>query len=144
MCPECVCTIPKGGNSDTPVRGITVMNKTFTPTAAGGGGFVNTARGGRRDPDESVHHDTREEIREFRLELMARLEEQTKQYALLQNRFIQTENELYELRKIMEVVQEKANKVDIVEKQVKNDIQNSTEKPQLDVKAQGASPIHCV
>ncbi|KAJ8733583.1 hypothetical protein PYW08_001881 [Mythimna loreyi] len=52
ICPECVRTIPKRGNADTPVRGNFMLNKTFTPGA--NGGYVNTERGARRNPDESI------------------------------------------------------------------------------------------
>lgn len=116
VCPECTCAIPKRDNSNTPVRGSIILNKTFTPSS-----YVNTERGGRLNPNESVL-DTEskilEELREFRLEMKARLDEQAREYTLLKNRFNKTETQLQELRKIMTVVQEKANKADILETKI--------------------------
>lgn len=123
VCPLCVSTIPKRGNSDTPVRGsITTMDKTFTDGASDC--YVNTKRGSRRNPNDSetkqdtMEHEPCEVLREFQSEIIGRLDEQIKQYTLLQERFIKTETELQNLRKIMEVVQEKANKVDMLEEKI--------------------------
>lgn len=117
VCPECKLNIPKGDNSNTPVRGSGVMDKTFTPSTN-----VNMNRGARYNLNESSMADNDnkvlEELREFRLEMHNRLNEQMKEYTLLQNRFHRSETELQELRKIMEVVQEKANKVDVLESRI--------------------------
>ncbi|KAG7302859.1 hypothetical protein JYU34_012842 [Plutella xylostella] len=42
ICPECTRMIPKQDNTNTPIRGGTIMDKTFTPT-----NFVSTERGSR-------------------------------------------------------------------------------------------------
>lgn len=116
VCPECLCTMPKKDNSNTPVRGIP-MNKTFTPSS-----FVNTERGVRINPNEvsMVENDPRlhEEIRDFRYEMISRLDEQRREYTLLQKRFVNTENVLQELLNYVKVLHEKVSKVDELETQI--------------------------
>lgn len=117
VCPECTCTIPKKGNSETPVRGNTAVGETHTPS------YVNTERGSRRNPKEVTVIDSGnqvlDELREFRLEIKTRLDEQTKEFILLKNKLVNTETELRDLKSILKVVQEKANKVDILETRIK-------------------------
>lgn len=117
ICPECSCTMPKRGNTDTPVRGTAVASNTFSPIS-----HVNTAdRGSRRNTSEVIDTESLvlDEIREFRWEVKYHLEEQRKEYVLLQNRFINTETELKELKQILGVVQQKANKVEMLEERIK-------------------------
>lgn len=108
--------MPKKDNSNTPVRGIP-MNKTFTPSS-----FVNTERGVRINPNEvsMVENDPRlhEEIRDFRYEMISRLDEQRREYTLLQKRFVNTENVLQELLNYVKVLHEKVSKVDELETQI--------------------------
>lgn len=117
-CPECVRDIPKRGNSDTPVRGLATMNQTFTPNA-----FVSTQRGGSCRNNELQTDDDEmkilAEIREFRLEMRMKMVKQTEEYESLKNRFMSTESELQKLRSMLEVVQEKANKVDTLKIEIK-------------------------
>ncbi|CAH2239452.1 jg24388, partial [Pararge aegeria aegeria] len=117
-CPECMRAVPKGNNADTPVRGIT-LNKTFTPSSC----KVNTVRGNRVVLDETrMEAEDRilEEMREFRLEMKSRLEEQKKEYTLLLDRFSMVESELRVIKQSMQVVLQKANKVDLSESKVKS------------------------
>ncbi|KAL4709465.1 hypothetical protein ACJJTC_012802 [Scirpophaga incertulas] len=95
ICPECVCMMPKSCNTNTPVRGTASTSKTSTPSS-----FVNIAdRASRRNAGEIIVCDDTQlldEIQEFRLEVKSQLEEQRKQYILLQSRFINIETELRE------------------------------------------------
>lgn len=116
-CPECVCSIPKRDNSETPVRGNPVINKTHTPS------YVNTERGSRISKKEITDVDSiskiMREIQEFRCEMKLQMEEQIKEYSLLKHRFINTETELQHLRETMKVVQEKVSTVDELEAKIK-------------------------
>lgn len=117
ICPECTCTMPKRGNTNTPVRGSTTTSEPFSPSS-----YVNTKeRGSRINTSEIMDAEDQllNEIREFRWEVKSQMEQQRKEYVLLQNRFINTEKELRELKQILEVVQQKANKVDILETRIK-------------------------
>ncbi|XP_059053393.1 splicing factor 3B subunit 2-like [Achroia grisella] len=118
VCPECVCTNPKRDNSDTPVRSNLLLNKTFTPA----NNYINTERGNRVRLSEvsMMVNDTKilEELREYSIQILSRLDNQMKAYNQLQDRFCKTEMELQELRKSMAVVQEKANKVEVLEEQI--------------------------
>ncbi|CAG4959405.1 unnamed protein product [Parnassius apollo] len=115
VCPECRCNIPKVDNTNTPIRGVCVMAKSFSPSF-----YVNKERRDRHNYRE-VCNDSRiiEEIREFRMEMISRLDDQMKEYKRLEKRFINTETELRELKNIMKVVQQKANKVDELEERIK-------------------------
>lgn len=105
VCPECMCTKPKRNDNNTPVRG-SVMNKTFTPN-----NFVNYERGSRYNTVESLKTNDNDndmstllrEMRLFRAEIMDRLDNQTRAYEQLQDRFQNTEHELTELKKCMRV-----------------------------------------
>lgn len=116
ICPECKQNIPKQDNTNTPVRGTNMLNKTFTP------GYVNTERGGHHNANDLSLMDNEnkilEELRDFRMEMKTRLDEQTREYTLLKNRFASIETELRELKNILKVVQEKADRVDILEKKI--------------------------
>lgn len=120
VCPECKCKMPKGDNSDTPIRGNYVMDKTFTPTS-----YVNKERGSHLKQGEALMIDNdfsimiMEEIIEFRKEMKSRFEVQMQEYYQLQNRFTNTETELRELKEIVKVFQQKANKVDELEARIK-------------------------
>lgn len=117
ICPECTCAMPKRGNKDTPVRGTTVTSKVFSPS-----NYVNTAeRGSRWNTSEEIDTESllRDELREFRGEVKFYLEEQRKEYILMRNRFVNTETELKEVKEMLGVVQQKANKVDILEARIK-------------------------
>ncbi|CAG5023718.1 unnamed protein product [Parnassius apollo] len=65
-----------------------------------------------------------EAIGELRLEMKALMENQLKEYEILRNRFINTETELKELRKEMKVLQEKVDKVQILEAKVDSIVRN--------------------
>ncbi|CAG4934699.1 unnamed protein product [Parnassius apollo] len=65
-----------------------------------------------------------EVIGELRLEMKALMENQLKEYEILRNRFINTETELKELRKEMKVLQEKVDKVQILEAKVDSIVRN--------------------
>ncbi|XP_060807640.1 uncharacterized protein LOC132903393 [Amyelois transitella] len=116
-CPECIRSVPRKDNSNTPVRGI-IMNKSFTPST-----YINTERGNRVNPNESMCIETEsrlvEEMREFRLEVMARMDNQSKEYTLLLNRFTNQEKELGELRKMLKASEEKSSVIiNLLEKKI--------------------------
>lgn len=106
VCPECVCTSRKRKDNNTPVRG-SVMNKSFTPN-----NFVNYERGSRHKTTESPKTNDNDmstllrEMQLFHAEIMDRLDNQTRAYEQLQDRFQNTEHELNELKKCMRVVHE--------------------------------------
>lgn len=116
-CPECIRVIPKKVDSDTPVRGNMLVNQSFTPS-----GYVNTVRG-RRTYNESFLMDSEnslmEELRGLGSEMRSRFDNQTEQFILLRNEFVDTKNELFETRKILTMFLEKAEKVDLLERKVK-------------------------
>lgn len=94
------------------------MDKTATSTD-----YVNTERGSRK-PNVSYkaakEDSIMEAIRELRLEMKVLMDNQIKEYEILRYRFINTETELKELRKEMKVLQEKVDKVQILEAKVDN------------------------
>lgn len=118
ICPECTRNVPKMGNSETPIR-QSVMNKTFTP-----GNFVNTERGSHGKLDGSYVGDREkqilEELREFRLEVTTRFDEQREAFKIIQEKLRSSESEVQELKKITKVLQEKAGRVDELEKAIKS------------------------
>lgn len=123
ICPECTCTMPKRGNADTPVRGNTTTSKPLPPNS-----YVNTnKRGSCLNTSEIMDTENQllNEMREFRWEVKSQLEQQRKEYDLLQNRFITTETELKELKQILEVVRQKASKVDTLETRIKTLIERN-------------------
>lgn len=107
LCPECVRDIPKTDNSETPVRGHAIMNKTFTPNAD----YVNTERGGRTRAHDRYTNETDngilDEIKEFRLEMQIKMMEQKLDYEKLKSKLDNTETELQLLRKFVEVLVER-------------------------------------
>ncbi|CAG5032287.1 unnamed protein product [Parnassius apollo] len=118
LCPECTSIIPKGGNLNTPVRGPKQVNKEpVTPS------YVNIKRGGGGGPTTVdsivVENEILKELRALRYDFNCRLDRQAKEYDLLQKRFVVTENELQKVQKILEVVQEKVNKIDLLEANIK-------------------------
>ncbi|XP_053612384.1 uncharacterized protein LOC128676346 [Plodia interpunctella] len=117
ICPECVCSNPKRGNSDTPVR-TSVLNKIFTPS------YVNTERGSRpNQADISLTYDemrVAEELRELRVQMDSRFDVQMNAYKQLQDRFCKSEIELQEIRKQLTVAQEKSSTVEALENIVKS------------------------
>ncbi|CAB3259771.1 unnamed protein product [Arctia plantaginis] len=115
-CPECVCSIPKGNNSDTPVRSHVTIDKSFTP-----GNYLNTGRGSKNPNTSFVANKEDiiiEEIREFRMEMKNKLEDQIKEYKLLKNRFTKSETELEELKKQVKVLQEKTAIISVLETKI--------------------------
>lgn len=122
ICPECVCSNPKAGNSDTPVRSsLMSFNKTFTPSTN-----INTVRGSKTTQiNLDMTSDTEcndnlllTEFREFRSEMICLFEKQAKDYNELQKILYRNESELYAIRESLKVVQEKAKKVDVLEQQL--------------------------
>lgn len=127
VCPDCVRRVPRGDNTDTPIRGSTPLNQTFTPILSTyeyvnkkrGGGGVGGAGTKCADPDDSVlgvDKKLLDELREFRREMEFRMDSQKKEYEMLESRFGRTEAELCEIKKILRVFEEKANKVDELER----------------------------
>lgn len=117
VCPECVRAMPKMDNTDTPVRGNPVLNKTFTPIS-----HVNVNRGSHNE-DLSIIMDTEskvlKELQEFRSETKMHMDEQAKKYELLHNQFKKMETELWEIRKKMTVDRENDKKVKILQTELK-------------------------
>lgn len=108
VCPECVCLNPKRGNVNTPVRGdATRLHTTTTPDN------VNTQRGSRVQFSPTISRDIDslllDELRQFRLEVMVRLDSQANAITLMQDQYMQTKNDLDKLVKIMTVIEEKIN-----------------------------------
>lgn len=110
MCPECSCLIPKGDNSDTPVRNSTMaLNKTYVSAA-----FVNTKRGSRPQsqpsspiPAQGQEGELLNELRGLRREILARLDDQDKQLKQFLALFSNTKNELLKVHNQMQMLEQK-------------------------------------
>lgn len=108
LCPECVCSIPKRGNSNTPVRTITPepkLSSIETPTNR-----VNIERGNRVCFSPTIMGTDSillEELREFRSEVMARMDSQANAITILLEQFSQTKSEFENIIKVMRVLEEK-------------------------------------
>lgn len=109
VCPECVCLNPKRGNLDTPVRADpTRLRKTTTPDN------VNTQRGSQAAQfSPTILGDGEslllEELRQFRLDMMTRMDYQANAIMLMQDQFAQTKKDLDKLVNMMTVIEEKVN-----------------------------------
>ncbi|KAJ8710061.1 hypothetical protein PYW07_009427 [Mythimna separata] len=108
VCPECVCLNPKRGNIDTPVRGDSArLHTTITPDN------VNSQRGTRVQFSPTTSSDVDsvllDELKQFRLDIMARLDSQANAIILMQDQYTQTKKDLDKLIKIMTVIEEKVN-----------------------------------
>lgn len=107
VCPECVCLMPKRGNVDTPIVVRTPAAKiTFTTPSIDN---INKQRGRQArfsptmDPDSMLL----EELREFRAEIMVRMDSQAEAINSLLNQFTQTRSDLDNIIKLMRVLEEK-------------------------------------
>lgn len=125
------------------------MNKTFTPGSRFE--YVNKERGGGSGCDASIYpiqdesvididRKILDELRQFRLEMESRMDIQKKDYASLESRFSKTETELRELKNILKVVQQKADKVDELQKQ-NDDFRNRNK--QLEDGLTTVTPVCC-
>lgn len=102
LCPECICAKPKGGNSETPVRSD--FNAT-TPV-----NNVTSLRGSQTQYSPvTMDSDTLllEELREFKADIIYRMDSQANAISLLLNQFSQTKTELSHIIKMMGVLEEK-------------------------------------
>lgn len=105
LCPECISAKPKRGNSETPVR-INIPNFNATTPVNN----VCTQRGSQTqyspitmDSDSLLL----EELREFKADVLARMDSQANAISLLLNQFSQTKTELGKIIKMMTVLEEK-------------------------------------
>lgn len=119
VCPECVCSQRKPSrNADTPVSRTSGPASTFSRSSN-----VNTQRGSRIKTAESPMTEQKpnllEEIKDFRLEVMSRLDSQTSLMENMQEIFNCTKNELQELRLYVKVLEQKVDQVFSLEKQMK-------------------------
>lgn len=108
VCPECICLHPKKGNLETPVRGTRVDSDVATTPINN----VNTQRGSqlRFSPVMmEAEYDTAllNELRQFRADMVTRLDSQENAIKHLQNQFSQTKSDLNQLVKIIRVIEEK-------------------------------------
>lgn len=116
ICPACKCSIPKMGNSDTPIKAAAMpaMNETFTPSS-----FVNLQPRGSRNKVEASNVRNDAEIlgvlKELRMEMKSQQDEQVKSFKRLQEQLNAIEIEIKDLRKNMTVVDENAKKLDQIE-----------------------------
>ncbi|KAF9413693.1 hypothetical protein HW555_008139 [Spodoptera exigua] len=107
VCPECMCLMPKRGNTGTPLIVKTVAFRTASSTTPVNN--VNTKRGSQASFSPTLSSDTMllEEIREFRAEMTARMNSQAEAITLLLNQFSQTRSDLDNISKLMRVLEEK-------------------------------------
>ena len=107
ICPECVCAIPKRGNTATPIRSsMSGLNDTFTSfanvnTQQRGSGLKYSPVTGEADSDILIV------LNQMRNDLMARLDTQGNAIQHLQNQFSQTKSDLEHLIEIMKVIEKK-------------------------------------
>lgn len=104
LCPECVCAKPKIRNSETPVR-INVSNPHVTTPVNN----VNSQRGSQTQysPTLDSHSVLLQELREFKADMIARMDSQANAISLLLNQYSQTKIELANIIKMMGVLEEK-------------------------------------
>lgn len=119
VCPECICSQRKPSrNADTPVSRTSGQANTFSTSSN-----VNTQRGSRLKTAESPMMEQKsnllEEIKDFRLEVISRLDSQTSIMDNMQEIFNCTKNELQELRLYVKVLEQKVDQVFALEKQMK-------------------------
>lgn len=106
VCPDCICLKPKSGNMETPVRTDTAdFNITTTPL-----NNVNIHRGSRAEfspvmMDKDVDAALLVELRQFRSDIITRLDSQAKAITQLQHQFLQTKTDLDSLVKVIKVIE---------------------------------------
>lgn len=105
ICPECACLQPKSSNTNTPIRSY--LDKTFNTST----NFVNTQRGTRPRSNDTHDRDHDEqlitEMRQFRLEVLARMDKQAENIEKILHLFCETKNEIREINSKMRVLEEK-------------------------------------
>lgn len=125
ICPKCVCNAPKGNNPDTPIK-TCILNKTFTPV-----NYINMERGTRFKPSKSgvnsqelpppgEYEKILGELRDFRMEMKSLMEVQQQEYKKLEEKYQKTQSEIKGLKETLEVVREKAGKVDVLENMIQS------------------------
>lgn len=108
VCPECICLMPKRGNTDTPLIVRTPVFKTTTATTTPMNN-INTQRGSQASFSPTMDSNSMllEELREFRSEMTVRMNSQAEAITLLLNQFSQTRSDLDKITKLMIVLEEK-------------------------------------
>lgn len=113
VCPECVSLKPKIGNTETPVRintpdlKVSTTNTIKTPI-----NNVNLQRGSQANSSPIIMDNDSillEELREFRSDMVARMDSQAETITLLLSQFSQTKTELDNIVQIMRVLEEKVD-----------------------------------
>uniref|UniRef100_A0A2A4JWS0 Uncharacterized protein n=1 Tax=Heliothis virescens TaxID=7102 RepID=A0A2A4JWS0_HELVI len=108
VCPDCICLMPKCGNMETPLRkDVTDLTITTTPQ-----NNVNTQRGSQAQfspvmMDRDVDAALLVELKQFRSDIIARLDSQANAITQLQYQFSQTKNDLDNLIKIITIIENK-------------------------------------
>lgn len=110
VCPDCICLKPKYRNMETPVRNLTDLDLTTTPPQSN----VNTQRGSQAQfsptlMDRDVDAALLVELRQFRSDIITRLDSQANAITELQYQFSQTKNDLENLVKIITVIETKVS-----------------------------------
>ncbi|XP_026728490.1 uncharacterized protein LOC113494375 [Trichoplusia ni] len=120
VCPECICLMPKRGNVDTPIVVRTPASKGTTSIPPIDN--INMKRGSQACCSPTMDADSMllEELREFRAEIMVRMDSQAETINVLLNQFSQTRSDLDSIMKLMRVLEEK-----VATKQTR-DISNET------------------
>ncbi|KAJ8732412.1 hypothetical protein PYW07_015011 [Mythimna separata] len=126
VCPECVSLKPKVGNSETPVR-INPDFKIYTANTPTNNVTIQrgSQRGSQADLSPTIMNNDStllEELREFRADMVARMDSQAKAISLLLNQFSQTKTELDNIVQIMRVLEEKVDAKLSQDKQIQNTI----------------------
>ncbi|CAG5008891.1 unnamed protein product [Parnassius apollo] len=99
------------------------MNRTFTPTNSVN---IEPRRTKQTDvPTAKNECNVFEMMSEFRLEMKNELDKQIQAYKQLENKFIRSEAEIIKVQSILNVVQEKASKVDFLENKIKIGIEKN-------------------
>lgn len=106
LCPECICAKPKRCNSETPIR-INIAHSNHNIATPENN--VCSQRGTRSQYSPMIDSDTLllEELRQFKADMIARMDSQANAISLLLNQFAQTKTELGNIVKMMEVLEEK-------------------------------------
>lgn len=107
ICPECVCSNPKGGNLETPIKANTDFENVTTPS-----NNINLQRGSQSNVSPIMMDDdyvVLKELKKFRSEMIARMDSQANAISLLLNQFSQTKQDLGNIIKIVGVLEQKVD-----------------------------------
>lgn len=111
VCPECICLLPKGDNSNTPLRS---QNEKFEAS-----NFVNMSRRGGHQISQRQEQDTEYdlvvEIRELRSDITSRFDEQAERFQQVWQIVCEARGEISELQTKIKVLENRVSAFESLE-----------------------------